>query len=42
MNPYYYDGRCAYCGKDETVCAKDCVYDRDWETDQEYLALKSK
>jgi len=29
MNPYYYDGRCAYCGKDETVCAKDCVEEEE-------------
>ncbi len=25
MNPNYFDGRCAYCGKDETVCAEYCV-----------------
>lgn len=25
MNPNYFDGRCAYCGKDETTCAEDCL-----------------
>ena len=25
MNPNYFDGRCAYCGEDETICAEDCL-----------------
>jgi len=24
MNPNYFDGRCSYCGKDETICAENC------------------
>ena len=29
MNPYYFDGRCAYCGKDETICAESCEGDEE-------------
>jgi hypothetical protein len=25
MNPNYFDGRCAYCGIDEIICAEDCL-----------------
>ena len=29
MNPHYFDGLCAYCGKDETICAEDCEGDAE-------------